>query len=455
MSDSNTEKVITRFAPSPTGFLHLGNYRTALFCYLIARQSGGEFLLRIEDTDKARSKDEYAKDIIESLEWMKIIPDNFNNIVYQSQNLKRHQEIIKKLIAENKAYVSKEIPKEPGQRDSVIRFKNPNKKISFEDLIRGTIEMDTSDLGDFIIARSIEEPVFHLAVVVDDFDMGITHIIRGEDHISNTPRHILIQEAISAPTPIYAHVPLVLSPDKSKLSKRNGAISIKNCRDDGYLADAVINCLPLIGWNPGTDKEIWSINELIETFDLSRVQKSGAIFNIKKLNWLNREYIKRLSDNEIMKQLKFRLPEELKNNPNISKLVPIIKERIDKFGDINKLYETGELDFYFKKPLIDKDNLLCPEKLRKGSVANLSDVKKYLEKTLEIISGIDENDFSVEKIKSSVWDFATEAGRGIVLWAYRYALSGKEKSPDPFVLSEFFGKQETLNRVKLAIDLIK
>jgi glutamyl/glutaminyl-tRNA synthetase len=202
-------KVVTRFAPSPTGLLHAGNYRTALFSYIFTLQNKGKFVLRIEDTDKARSKKEYEYNIIESLNWLGIKYDEFYR---QSDRTEIHKSYIKKLIDSGKAYISKEIPKEAGDRSEVIRFKNPNKKVSFVDLVRGKIEFDTTDLGDFIIAKSMEEPVFHLVVVVDDFEMGITHIIRGEDHISNTPRHILIQEALSIPTPLYAHIPLLLGP---------------------------------------------------------------------------------------------------------------------------------------------------------------------------------------------------------------------------------------------------
>ena len=210
-------KIVTRFAPSPTGFLHIGGVRTALFSYLYARQNNGTFALRIEDTDKARNKEEWTVGLIQDLEWLGLKHDVFAK---QSERTDRYRAHIEKMIGNGTAYISKEKVVEVGQRDEVIRFKNPNKKVVINDLIRGNVEVDTTDLGDFIIARSIDEPVYHLAVVVDDFEMGITHVIRAEEHLSNTPRQILIQEAIGAPRPFYAHLPLVLAGDRSKLSKR-------------------------------------------------------------------------------------------------------------------------------------------------------------------------------------------------------------------------------------------
>jgi len=289
-----SDTVITRFAPSPTGFLHMGGVRTALFSYLYAKQNSGKFLLRIEDTDKARNKEEWTTGLIDDLAWLGLKHDVFAK---QSERAEIHKKYIQKLIDEGHAYISKEIPKEPGQRDEVIRFKNPNKKVVITDLIRGEVEVDTTDLGDFVIARSIDEPVYHLAVVVDDFEMNVTHVIRAEEHLSNTPRQILIQEAIGAPRPIYAHLPLVLAPDKTKLSKRKHSeiSSLTTFRQKGYLPQAILNFVALMGWNPGTDQEIFSLEELIQQFRIEKVQKGGAVFNIEKLDWINREYIKKMS----------------------------------------------------------------------------------------------------------------------------------------------------------------
>ena len=267
-------------APSPTGNFHVGSARTALFNFLFARKNNGKFILRIEDTDKERSKKEFEDDIFESLEWLGLKHDE---LYRQSERGEVYKSYIEKMLDEGSVYESD---------DKVIRFKNPNKKIKFNDLIRGEIEFDTTELEDFVIAKSVNEPLYHLAVVIDDFESGITHVIRGEDHISNTARQILIQEAIGAPRPIYAHLPLILAPDRSKLSKRKHgeSVSLDYYRNKGYSPAAIINYLALLGWNPGTEQEIFTLEELIKVFDLSRVHKGGAIFDEKKLAWVNRKH---------------------------------------------------------------------------------------------------------------------------------------------------------------------
>src|SRR3990167_5246587 len=281
------KKIITRFPPSPTGPLHIGNVRTALFNYLYARQNNGRFIVRIEDTDKARSKKEYEESILESLQWLGLERDG--EILQKSERTEIYKKYLQKLINENKAYISTETK---GENREVVRFQNPNKSVKFDDLIRGVVEFDTTELGDFIVAKSVDEPLYHLAVVIDDCESGITHVIRGEDHISNTPRQILIQEAIDATRPFYAHLPLVLAQDRSKLSKRRHgeSASLNYYRHKGYSPEAIINYLALLGWNPGTEQEIFTLEELINVFDLSRVHKGGAIFDEKKLAWVNRKH---------------------------------------------------------------------------------------------------------------------------------------------------------------------
>ncbi|MCX6712993.1 MAG: glutamate--tRNA ligase family protein, partial [Candidatus Vogelbacteria bacterium] len=353
--------VITRFAPSPTGLLHAGNYRTAVFSYLYARQHEGKFVLRIEDTDHERSKEEYAENILESLNWLGLEYDNTDSVPKQSARSKIYKKYLQKLIDDGKAYISKEEIKKEGDRTEVIRFKNPNKIVTFHDLVRGDISTDTTDLGDFVIAKSLDEPIFHLAVVVDDFEMGITHVVRGEDHISNTPRQILIQEAIGATTPYYAHLPLLLAPDRTKLSKRKGALAMTEYRDRGYLPQAILNYMALLGWNPGTDQELLSKEELIEKFDLAKVQKGAAIFNEEKLNWLNREYLRRLKPEEFLTQAEPYLS-ELKKLPHYSpekmqQLVPILLERIYTLGDLRQMFADGDLEFFFEEPKYPKELL--------------------------------------------------------------------------------------------------
>ncbi|MEQ1561755.1 MAG: glutamate--tRNA ligase family protein, partial [Nitrospira sp.] len=292
MNEKN-EKIITRFAPSPTGLLHMGNYRTAVFAFLYARKNNGQFILRIEDTDRQRSKKEYEDNILESLEWLGLKYDAFYR---QSENIKDHTETLEKLIREDKAYISKEEAKDgSGTIKEIVRFRNPKKVVVFDDLVRGKIETDTTDLGDFVIAKSLTEPLFHLAVIVDDHNEGVTHVIRGEDHIPNTPRQILIHEALGIDVPKYAHLPLVLAEDRTKLSKRKGALPVTDYKDRGYLPQTLLNFMALIGWNPGGEQEVFSLDELIKLFDITKIQKGGGIFNPEKLDWLNKEHMKTLS----------------------------------------------------------------------------------------------------------------------------------------------------------------
>lgn len=449
--------VVTRFAPSPTGLLHAGNYRTAVFAFLFAKHHGGKMVLRIEDTDKARSKKEYEDNIMESLQWLGITHDEFYR---QSDRADAHKKYLEKMIADGFAYVSKdELGAEmEGRRASVIRFKNPNKKVVFEDLIRGPIEFDTTDLGDFVIAKSLDEPIFHFAVVVDDFDMGITHIFRGEEHISNTPRQILIQEAIGAPKPFYAHLSLVLATDRTKLSKRKGAKALTEYRNKGYLPEAMLNYLAFLGWNPGDDKEILSESELINQFTLERVQKSGAIFDETKLLWINKEYIKRMPEEDWKEEILKRLPEEILESPAFEKrkdkVLPLIWERISIFSEVEEMAKNSELGYFFTAPDVDIEKMMPPEKMRKGKEVTNESVKTTLEKVIALLGTIPDANFTKDGVREIVFPYADQEGRGIVLWPMRYALSGKEKSPDPFELCEILGREEAVLRLKKAIELV-
>lgn len=448
---SNSEqKIITRFAPSPTGLLHGGNYRTAVFSYLFARQHGGKFIVRIEDTDRERSKKEYEENILESLKWLKLEYDELHR---QSELVQKHSEALEKLIASGHAYVSKEEAKDgSGVIRELVRFKNPGKRISFDDLIRGHIEIDTTDLGDFVIAKAINEPLFHIAVVVDDAEMGITHIIRGEDHIANTPRQLLLYEALGYTAPKYAHLPLVLDESRAKLSKRRGAQPLTYYRDSGYLPSAILNFLALLGWNPGTDKEIFSKEELVTMFSLDRVQKSSGIFNIEKLNWINKEHIKLLSKEDQMKYIETFLNEEIKALPAYSQekllnMTDVLIEHITHFGEIRTMIENGDIAYFFTAPNFPKEKLFWKEE---------TDSAKLLErltKVRAIFESINDAEFTKENIKNNLWDYATTEGRGQVLWPIRFALSGREKSPDPFQIAAIIGKEETLRRINTAIQM--
>lgn len=444
--ENTNNKIIVRFAPSPTGFLHIGSARVALFNYLFAKQNQAKFILRIEDTDKERSTPEYTQAIFDGLNWLGL--DYDGEVLKQSERGEVYKKYLQKLITENKAYLSKEEVKEEGQRAEVIRFRNPNKKVVFQDLIRGQIEFDTTELGDFVIAKSLAEPIFHLAVVVDDFESGVTHIIRGEDHISNTPRHILLQEALGAPTPIYAHLPLILSEQKEKLSKRkHGAmVSLEYYKDNGYLKEALINFIAFLGWNPGDERELFTLPDLIKDFNLTKVQKSGAIFNRIKLNWFNKEYIKRLPVGEretlIMERLDKVWPEVTAVVK--SKLLPILTDRISYFAEVENIIQNGEFDFLIKTPDFDIQKVIW-----KGETT--TNTMDYLKEIQKIVTTIPEADFGTETgLKASLWPYAEAKGRGNILWPLRYALSGLERSPDPFVLMKMLGREESLKRLSLA-----
>jgi len=434
----SSQKVVTRFAPSPTGKAHAGGYRTAMYAWLFARQQGGEFVLRIEDTDRARNVPEAKDDIFEALQWLGIDHDR---MYIQSENLERHKEILRTLIQEDKAYVSREEAKDgSGVMKDVIRFRNPNKVITFTDLIRGPITIDTTDLGDFVVARNIDDPLYHLAVVIDDHDEGITHVIRAEEHISNTPRHILLHEAIGWEVPQYAHLPLVLSLDKKKLSKRKGALAMTDYAKMGYLPGAVFNCITMLGWNPadpGSDREILSIPELIERFDFDRMQKSGAIFKEEKLDWFNREYIKQLSSEEFIEHATPFIP-AWADKTMLASVETLLRERIVKFADVATVFE--ESDYLFKEPAVNDAMLVW-------KTDTLEHAKVHIAKAREILAEIDE--WSAAALKDALMPYAQQVGKGNVLWPLRVALSGKEKSPDPFEIAAIIGKEKTLARLSI------
>ena len=452
--------IITRMAPSPTGNLHIGGVRTALFNYLYARQNGGKFILRIEDTDKERSKKEYEENILESFAWLGL---DYDELHRQSEREEVYRKYLQKLIDSGDAYVSKEvassqdssstkssdIPAEHGQtllqknpaqkgstsRSEVIRFKNPNKKIVFEDMIRGQVEFDTTDLGDFVVAKSFEEPLYHLAVVIDDAEMGVTNVIRGEEHLSNTPRQILILEALGFERPVYAHIPLILAKDRSKLSKRAGAVSALEYRDQGFLPEAILNYLALLGWNPGTEQEIFSLEELIKSFDPTKIQKGGAIFDTEKLRWINKEWMKRKID-KVQETINKKIQEKYGVGDLHPELVQTVFERIETLSDIDEMLERGELEYFFCEPTLDVEKIIWKK-------SNKEDTLKHLEKLTEIIGNDDD-----------VMRYAEEVGKGDVLWPLRYALSGQEKSPDPFTLMHILGPKKSIERIKKAINVL-
>ncbi|OGF73581.1 glutamate--tRNA ligase [Candidatus Giovannonibacteria bacterium RIFCSPHIGHO2_02_FULL_46_20] len=487
----------TRIAPSPTGNLHVGTARTALFNYLFARHHNGEFLLRIEDTDIKRSEKRYEEEIIEGLTWLGISWDG--HIVRQTERLDSHEKYVKQLLKEGKAFYCfhteeelendrknqmehkmvirhfcaswRDVPfkeaekKRKAGENSIIRFKIPrtpeNHQIVFDDIIRGQVRFFTGPLGDFPIAKDFRVPLYNFAVVIDDFEMEISHVIRGEDHIPNTPKQLLIAEALGfiskdnggvfRPPWEYAHLPLILGPDRSKLSKRHGATSIQEYRDDGYLADALFNFLALLGWNPGTEKEIFSRAELIELFSLDRVQKSGAIFDVTKLNWMNNQYIgKKLPEELRMLAIpyigNFLQNQKLKikdQNEYIEQILALEQSRITKLSELPE-----QVEYFFKQPTYEK------ELLRWKSMSD-EELKNALAAAKKTIENIPEEHWNKEYIESAfLKEAATYTNRGELLWPLRVALSGKKASPGPFEIMAILGKQTTLRHIQHALDLL-
>lgn len=428
--------IVTRFAPSPTGLLHLGNYRTAVFAYLFAKKMGGKFILRIEDTDRLRSKKEYEDNIIESLEWLGL---RYDERYRQSEHITSHTAHLQKLIDGGYAYISKEEAKDgSGVMREVVRFKNTGEVVIFDDAIRGSIETDTTDLGDFVIAKSITEPLFHLAVVVDDHEEGVTHVIRGEDHIANTPRQILIRKALGFPIPVYAHLPLVLAEDRTKLSKRKGALPVTSYKEAGFLPQALLNFMSFIGFNPGGEREIYTLEELVTVFDISKIHKGGAIFNKEKLAWMNKEHIRLQSQDEQLREIKkyfIHYTDEM-----LAKLQPSIIDRISNYGELATI-ESSEFRFFTERPQPHAEKITWKD-------SGKSEANTHLQAVLEILR--DATFSSPEEIKAAIIPYAEKHGKGNVLWPLRMSLSGQEKSVDPFTICYVLGYDEVKERISSA-----
>lgn len=471
-------QVRTRFAPAPTGFLHIGSVRTALFNYLFAKKNQGSFILRIEDTDFKRSSPQYEKDIIESLKWLGINwtegPDVGGKFgpYRQSERFDIYKSYLEKLLQENKAYycfcseeeieaqrqyalsqgqawryngkcaqlkpsvVKQNLDK---QKPSIIRFKVPAKKVEFNDLVRGKLEFDASLIGDFSIARGDLLPLYNFATAIDDFEMKISHVIRGEDHIANTPKQILIQEALNIPHPKYAHLPLILGPDRTKLSKRHGAVAISDFKKEGYLPEAIVNFIAFLGWNPGGEREIYSMPSLIKEFSLEKVQKGGAVFNIKRLDFLNGFYIRQKSIERLTELCQPYFPNR-ENFEYLKKIVAIYQERLKKLSEISEL-----TDFFFK------DKLDYDKKLLIWKMMEEKDVLEALEKAEKILSKIEIDNWTKENLEKILMAEADKTGdRGVLLWPLRVALTGKKASAPPFEVAEILGKERTLERLRWA-----
>lgn len=460
------DTVKVRFAPSPTGRLHIGSARTALFNWIFAKANKGAFVLRIEDTDKKRSKPEFEEDIKNGLSWLGLTWDEF---VRQSDRTKVYREYLEKLLEEKKVYycfcTAEELederqimltqglaPKYSGKCRSltdsdvkerldrgeghILRFKVGDTNIQFKDMIRGDISFDTSLMGDMAVARDLDRPLYNFAVVVDDALGGITHVIRGEDLLSSTPLQILIMKALGFDVPKFAHLPMILNPDRSKMSKRFADTALTDYIKDGYLKEAMVNFLAFLGWHPKGDKEVMGINEIIEEFDIERVQKGGAVFNIDKLNWLNSNYVREVDVSVFVEMAKEYLPKSWELTPAMAVSV---RGRVDKLSEVKDL-----VDFYFELPEYGADLL----RWRKES---MQDAAVHLREGLEFMKKVSEDKFTREFLEKEILDKLPKESRGSTLWPMRVALSGKSASPGPFEIMEALGKQESERRVSEAI----
>lgn len=448
--NTDPNPVRTRIPPSPTGHLHLGTARTALYNYLFARQHEGSVLFRSEDTDASRSSREFEEEIADGLHWLGITWDN--EIWRQSERTEHYKTALEKLLQADLAYESTEPSKQdPTKSVTVVRLRNPNTTITFSDIIRGDITFDTTELGDFVIARSINDPLYHLTVVVDDGAMGITHILRGEDHISNTPRQILIQQALGLPRPVYGHLPLILAADRSKLSKRNGAVAVREYQDMGILPEALINYLALLGWNPGTEQEIFTMDELLQSFDVTQIQKGGAVFDLEKLAWVNKSHLQQKPLPEQIAYVRdaFSTRDVLDDVSvtRIERLAPTILERYHTHAAIQAADRAGEWQYLFSQPTVTPEQL----QWKKDPAPDVALPRlQHIQTLLQEVAFDD-----IQTIKEAVFPYAEEVGRGEVLWPFRMALTGADRSPDPFTVAYALGKQETLHRLDSACAILQ
>jgi glutamyl-tRNA synthetase len=479
MNINTNNKIVTRFAPSPTGFIHVGNLRTALYAYLWARKNNGTFILRIEDTDKEREVSGSIEHIMKSLKWLGLDWDEGPDIggpnapYKQSERLesyKRYAQILidkglayadpyteeevevfrKKADEEKKPFLYREYrPKNPPIWDGLrpLRLKVPEvKSYKWNDLVYGDLSAGPEALDDFILIKSDGYPTYNFAHVIDDLEMNVTHVMRGQEFISSVPKYLSLYDGLELKHPHFVTLPPIMGKDgNKKLGKRDGAKDVLDYPKEGYLPEAMINFLAFLGWNPGGEKEIYSKEELISIFDITKIGHSGAKWNDEKLNWFNKEYIKKLSQEELEKNIFDWLPEKLR----IKKLIPVITERISKFGDIKEMLERGELDPFYKEPIYEKEKLIYKNTDPNKIIKNLTDTLETVEKTNDI-------DFTKENIKIFFMELADKLeSRGELLHPVRFALSGLDKSPDPFTLADILGKTKTISRLKKALELMK
>ena len=453
--------VRTRFAPSPTGYLHIGGARTSLFSWLYAKKMGGEFILRIEDTDRERSTDEAVDAIIDGMEWLGMEHDE--GPFYQTQRFDRYKEVIQQLLNNGHAYhcncsrerldeiraeqmANKQKPKYDGccrekgltaADDTVIRFVNPlDGEVTITDHVRGTVVIKNQELDDLIIERSDKTPTYNLTVVVDDWDMKITHVIRGDDHLNNTPRQINILNALGAEIPEYAHLPMINGPDGKKLSKRHGAVSVMQYHEEGYLAEAVLNYLVRLGWSHG-DQEIFTLEEMIEKFDIKDINKSSSNFSIEKLQWMNQQYLMSLDPVIVAKQLAFYMMEhgiKIESGPALVEIVLLLRERS------KTLVEMVENSRFFYESVEEYDAKSVKKHIKEGTAAILVSIREKLANLEEWYA--DNLHHVVQEVVNE-----QEVGFPKVAMPLRIAVTGSTMSPSIDTTLDLLGKEKTLDRI--------
>ncbi|SFE61144.1 glutamate--tRNA ligase [Nitrosomonas sp. Nm166] len=458
--------VRTRFAPSPTGYLHIGGARTALFSWAYARRHGGKFILRIEDTDQERSTQQSTQAILDSMAWLNLNYDE--GPFYQMQRLQRYHDIAEQLLRNNQAYycyaTKEELdemreqqlaaglkPRYDGRwRDSkqtpptgvkpVIRFKNPLEGyVVLNDLIKGRISVANNELDDLVLLRSDGIPTYNFSVVVDDLDMSISHVIRGDDHVNNTPRQINILKALNAPLPEYAHVPMILGANGERLSKRHGAVSVTQYQEDGYLPEALLNYLARLGWSHG-DKEIFNREELVEWFDLSSISRSPAKFNPEKLHWINQQYLKKTDNSRLAELVVPFLNKDkcyISDGPNLMRIVDLLKERV------NTIEELADAAVYFYRPLEPTDELKA---------------QYFNAETRSLLSGLTEKFNHIEWTRESIHhEIKTAANNHDVklpkiAMPLRIIVTGETHTPSIDAVLELLGREETLTRINARLN---
>ena len=489
MSTPDQTTIRVRMAPSPTGPLHIGTARTSLYNFLFARHVSGTYVLRVEDTDVARGTEAWESDIIDNLHWLGISWDEGPQVAggddigpyapyRQSQRMELYAREADRLLASGAAYHcyctpdeleavrheqerNHEAPRYNGRclrltdadraafeaegRRPALRFKVPPEKIRFDDLIRGEVEFDNALLGDFVIVRGDGMPLYHFVVVVDDEAMAISHVVRGEDHLSNTPKHIALIRALGYREPKFGHIPLILNPDRSKMSKRKSQTAITAYREQGYLPEAMVNFLAFLGWSPGTEEEIFSLAELAERFEIGEVHKAGAVFDKDRLDYLNGVYIRSLADGQLAYRLRPFLPEQL-DDGILMRLAPLLKERLVRLGDATELAafltETDDRIAALYEP-----ELLLP----KGRSA--AEVAEALALARDALGAVPEPDFAAGELEAIGRTSAEAHGwkAGDFFRPLRVAITGRLVSPPLFGSMELLGRERTLARIEAAL----